>query len=99
MPSSQVDFPLPLDIVDIIARILVHDKAVGSLAQFNRTCRVVHADTLPVLYERLSLRKEEDLTRIVGSSNPKGFVYVKYVTARPQYEMVNTKRCVVLQVP
>jgi hypothetical protein len=99
MSSSQIDFPLPLDIVDLIARILVHDRAVGSLVQFNRTCRVVHADTLPILYERLSLRKEEDLMRIVGPSNPKGFAFVKYVTTSSPHRMTNTNRCVVLQIP
>lgn len=66
-----------MDVIEIIARKLAEDNALKTLAQLNLVSHDVHEETLPALYETLTLRTPEDMARIVDSAPPKGFKYVK----------------------
>jgi hypothetical protein len=44
---------LPVELVVVVAEFLSRDLCFGSLANLNRTCRLVHAETLPALYEMM----------------------------------------------
>lgn len=85
LSETQLIYPLqdgirlPFDIISVIARILENGKAAKTLAELNRTCRIVHQDTLPILYECLTLETEKHFSKIVGFSNPKGWKWVKWV--------------------
>lgn len=64
---------LPIDIIVVIAEHLVGQHAFGTTANLSLACRMVHRETLPVLYETASLFS---FGRFDILTNP-GFKYTK----------------------
>jgi hypothetical protein len=52
--------------------ILVFDRALMTLAMLNVAIRIMHQETLPKLYEKMELDREEYFARIVQFKEPKG---------------------------
>ncbi|KAJ9096120.1 hypothetical protein QFC20_006495 [Naganishia adeliensis] len=71
---------LPIDIIVVIAEHLVGQHAFGTTANLSLACRMVHRETLPVLYETVSLFS---FGRFDILTNP-GFKYTKYIFDQPE---------------
>lgn len=76
---------LPVELIVSIAEILAGDLCFGSIANLNIACRIVHEETLPVLYETLELQysqlnTEANAAECLSSGTsglPFGWAYVK----------------------
>jgi hypothetical protein len=47
---------LPIELLVIVGRFLAGEQLFATLAAFNVSCRPVHEETLPILYETLTFR-------------------------------------------
>lgn len=65
---QSTDAPaLPIELLVIVAEILAGDLCFGTLASFNATCQIVHAETTSILYESTFWQYEGDLMNLVNT--------------------------------
>jgi hypothetical protein len=82
---------LPVELIVSIAEILAGDLCFESIANVNITCRIVHEETLPVLFETLQLQYSQLKAEAMaaecsgsGTSNlPCGWGYARRVFVPP----------------
>jgi hypothetical protein len=73
---------LPVEGIGGIAGCLVSDGGYRTAAHLSETCRAVHAEILPILYETMIIFDAETFGRSFGETDSKEFKHVKSITSR-----------------
>jgi hypothetical protein len=77
---------LPVALIEDIAQILRDERAVKSLANLNRSNKLLHAITSPCLWESISVKKGSWKPRAGWSGKPsRSLELVKYVRKPSRY--------------
>lgn len=58
--TPQPTLRLPVDVIGVVAECLSGSYSYGTLAALNRTCKLVRAQTLPILFETVVWDNEYD---------------------------------------
>jgi hypothetical protein len=64
-------------VISLIAKCLIDNRDFDALAALNPTSRVVHEETLPILYEWMTLDWDEYFEHLTAETFPKGWRYTK----------------------
>jgi hypothetical protein len=74
---------LPADLFILVTEFLAGDHAFDTIANLNVTCKHLHKETLPVLYETLLMEKfaQQPTSAETAKVLPEGVKYTKSVCA------------------
>jgi hypothetical protein len=73
----SAEMRLPYDILNVVAEILAEDGQMQTLARLNVSCRAMQQETVACLYERMSIKEDEDFDYVRGYDLPRGWKHVK----------------------